>query len=406
MNNIFILTLFFLISCSPRVKDYQKENAFDKKVSFSELIEFNQVNIPIFTDDTSELQDSSNVSLNINALSYDIEVGDSGKQIIKLFNPNRRSTVNSLVLEENPVLGVSLSNNCSTSLKRRQSCYLIFNIDSGIYSEGTNISYSFSINGYIYFLNFNIIPSTKLTLEQEAEGLIELSPELSILDFGTLIENENESIVKTIQLRNKSRKKLPITIDTSQLNNYETTTTCLLELDRKQGCVIFIKLNSKDKSEGLLNEILTVNNSVYNLSAMIDILDSQELSEREELLAISSTVINPLNLLDLGTISENRIKADVIKIKNESRNDIALNITSNNLNEFSISSCPSLLKRYQSCYLNVLYDSTGAALGLKSENININGSLYTLKINVETNNVSSGNTFDSGVLFDNGVVFE
>lgn len=371
----------FLISCSPKVKESQSQNNSETS-AIENLIEFNNINSDLLSDGSSVLKNQSGDVLPFTLLPLDIEVDDQGIQLIRLQNKERRSSIDMVISEGVAPAGISMSHNCPAQLGRKKFCTMTINIDASSIGVGSMASHNITINNETYTVQYNVIASTKLTPEEEAEGLIELSPAPAPINLGTLEKTEGEKATATIQLRNKSRKTLPVVIDDAGLGYGSMTSTCGSSLGRSQGCLIFITLDSSLIPAGAVAESIIISGKTYGLNATINERSAAEIQAYEQTIANNAMLIQPSSSLDLGSIQQGKINIETIKIYNQSREDISLSIDDSSLNEFAIGSCPSILKRKGTCFLSVSYDAGSASLGAKSESLSIGNTTISLSANI------------------------
>ena len=387
--SLIVLSIFFLVSCSPKSTEDTQGIESNINSSFENLIIFENVKMDVLADSSSVLKNANGAVIGSNSLSIDIEEDDTGIQLIELINNERRSNVSMSIAENTPTIGISLEHSCPAQLRRRQRCTLKINIDANSISVGANVSYPVTINGTVYNFNYNVIASTKLTPEEEAEGLIEQTPLASTIDFGSLIVNRNDKKTEIIQLRNKSRKSLPVIIDDSGLSDISYSTSCGNSLNRNRGCFIFLNMDSSGKSALSINESIIVLGKTYNLTGTYVVQTAQEIEDEANILAQNSIVIDPSGSIDLGDVDLGRTIIKNIKIRNISRNSINLNIDGSSLVSHSIGTCPLVLSRFQSCSLNVILDTSSLSVGSISENITIADQSYNILSNVVDPNAPS-----------------
>jgi alpha-tubulin suppressor-like RCC1 family protein len=376
----FLLLLILIVSCSPNRQnrlDFPEEKLVD---SIENLVHFEDINGDLNSSGSVVLKSSSGDVLPTSILPLDIEVDDQGLQYLRLRNTERRSSVSMSITEPSSTVGVSVTNNCPVELKRRQSCYLVIEIDASSIGQGSTASHTISINGNDYIVQYNVIASTKLTPEQEAQGSISLTPtNSSAIDFGTLEIDQSEKVTKSIQLTNQSRKNVPIVIDQSGLSKIQLDQTCGATLDKRRGCTIFLTLDSNGEVDSTINETLTISGQTYNLTGILNQKTPAEIEAEQLAISENALEITPSDILDLGVIEQGKIVVKSIRILNQSREEVSLNIDDSSLSEFNASSCPSTLKRRQSCFLNITYDANAALVGFKSENISVVSSSIELK---------------------------
>ena len=397
MKNLLITSLIglFLVSCSPSSEQSKSSTDVLIKDSFENLIEFNEINGELLSGQDMVLKNTSGGLIETTLISLDIEEGEKGVQRFKLINKERRASVSVSVTEgQSTPAGLTLNNSCPTTLNRRQSCYVSFEIDATSLSEGSSLNHIVNINGTDYTVSYTILASSKPTLEEEAESLLTVSSsEGNSIDFGTLKINYNEKNQKTISIRNFSRKNLPINIDGSSLSNISYTTSCGSDLDRGRGCLIFLKLDSSGKTESTVSENLIVSGNTFSLSGILDELDVAELQAEEEAKAQASLAYS-FTSHDFGGVEEGSSKLIQLHLINESREEIPLNIDDGSLSDFSIGSCPASLSRNQSCYLSISFDTNGKSLGAKSESFSISGQLISINGEVLEKIIPSDNSLD------------
>jgi ribosomal protein L30E len=383
MKITMLLMILGLVSCSPRQIGESKQDKVKTNTEIENLIIFEDMNTDLQADGSAVLKSKLGDILPSTVLPLDIEVDDQGQQIIRLQSKERRASIDMTISEGTPPAGISTSHNCPAQLKRRQSCYMTIDIDASAIGEGSLASHQITINNETYTVQYNVIASTKLTPVQEAEGLIELSPsEASPVAFGTLEKTEGEKDSQTIQLRNKSRKSLPVVIDQAGLSSVSMTTTCQASLDRGRACLVFLSLDSSSLSAGSISESIVISGKTYSITGNINERSQAEIEAFEQTIADNAIILNPLTSIDLGQVKQGRTKIASIQITNQSRDEVSLNIDGSSLSEFSMGSCPAILGKRRSCYLSITYDATSASIGAKSESLTIGSTSYTVNAEV------------------------
>ena len=390
MNKLLILIMLISISCSQQKSNELSEpvikSEIDQKIDLEKLIEFGDV--------VTEISSSSTTVGSSNPVT--ITKNEQGLQTIVIKNSERRSSVSLDVDEGETIAGLTLENNCSQTLSRSQKCYIRILLDPTNIAEDTIIMKTIKINGEELSFQYTIEAAPALVLENNMFELRNADQ-----SCGTLFAHENESCSVKVQVVNTSRIGIPVSVvEDSFPAGFSLTNYCPETLERRRSCYFELSLDSSlsNSSGELVGSVNVSGLHSSSLSANIQELTPEEIIDLENASNADKITIDSSSL-NLGNIPFGQIKSKIMKVKNNSREEIALNLNTESLEGFAVSGCPSVLKRYQECYLNLVYNANTSSSGLKEESFSIVGVSHSLQAEV------SGIALASGYIPTNNILF-
>ena len=228
-------------------------------------------------------------------------------------------------------------------------------MDSASLSIGSIESETISINGQNYTFSFEVIASTKPSINEQLEI------DFSTNNFGELKSNLVEESDISINIKNPTRKKLPLSLNLSNLNRISSYTNCPQDgnLDRGRQCLINLKLKSiKEEDSKSIQEIISIADVNYNFSGTItkENLNDFQTEQKIEFGRYIDLNLSEINFGSINAIGNRNIFKKVLILKNNSRKKINPYIELSSLEHYYIgeNTCTQELSRFQKCYIDVL----------------------------------------------------